>query len=118
LKLMETFLGKYKHIDGVWAGDDDVLLGALKAYEESKRKDVKLFIGGGGAKLIIRKIVDKDPMIPVNVTYPPRMIAYGMEYTLEKILGKREIREKKIVIPAEVITRENAEKFYFPDSIY
>ena len=118
LKLMETFLGKYKHIDGVWAGDDDVLLGALKAYEESKRKDVKLFIGGGGAKLIIRKIVEKDPMIPVNVTYPPRMIAYGMEYTLEKILGKREIKEKKIVIPAEVITRENAEKFYFPDSIY
>ena len=118
LKLMETYLGKYKHIDGVWAGDDDVLLGALKAYEESKRKDVKLFIGGGGAKLIIKKIVDKDPMIPVNVTYPPRMIAYGMEYALEKVLGKREIKEKKIVIPAEVITRENAAKFYFPDSIY
>ena len=45
-------------------------------------------------------------------------IAYGMEYALEKVLGKREIREKKIVIPAEVITRENAAKFYFPDSIY
>ncbi|MBR2364125.1 MAG: ribose ABC transporter substrate-binding protein, partial [Lentisphaeria bacterium] len=99
-------------------GDDDVLLGALKAYEESKRKDVKLFIGGGGAKLIIKKIVDKDPLIPVNVTYPPRMIAYGMEYTIEKILGKKEIKEKKIIIPAEVITRENASTFYFPDSIY
>lgn len=118
LKLMETYLGKYKHIDAVWAGDDDVLLGALKAYEESKRKDVKLFIGGGGAKLIIKKIVDKDPLIPVNVTYPPRMIAYGMEYTINKILGKQEIKEKKIIIPAEVITRENASKFYFPDSIY
>lgn len=118
LKLMETYLGKYKHIDGVWAGDDDVLLGALKAYEESKRKDVKLFIGGGGAKLIIKKIVDKDPMIPLNVTYPPRMIAYGMEHTISRLLGKDASKEKKIVIPAEVITRENAKNFYFPDSIY
>lgn len=44
LKLMENFLQKYPKIDAVWAGDDDVLLGALKAYEESGRKDIRLMI--------------------------------------------------------------------------
>ncbi len=45
LSLMENYLQKYPKIDAVWAGDDDVLVGALKAYEESGRKDVKAMIG-------------------------------------------------------------------------
>lgn len=117
LTLMENYLRKYKKIDGVWAGDDDVLMGALKAYEESKRKDVKLFVGGGGSKVIIKKIMDKDPLIPVNVTYPPEMIAHGIKKAVEAAKGKADPR-KKILIKAEIITRENAAKFYNPDSIY
>ena len=50
LSLMENYLQKYPKIDAVWAGDDDVLVGALKAYEESGRKDVKAMIGGGGSR--------------------------------------------------------------------
>ena len=38
LKLMENYLQKYPQIDAVWAGDDDVLVGALKAYQESGRR--------------------------------------------------------------------------------
>ena len=41
LALMENFLQKYPKIDAVWAGDDDVLVGALKAYEESGRKTLE-----------------------------------------------------------------------------
>ncbi len=44
-QLMETFLQKHQQIDGVWAGDDDVLEGVLKAYEKSGRTDVQV-IGG------------------------------------------------------------------------
>ena len=117
LKLMENFLQKYKQIDAVWAGDDDVLTGALKAYEESKRKDVRLFIGGGGSKLIIKRVLDKDPLVPVNVTYPPRMIARGMELAEAAALGKP-VKEKRVVIPAEVITPANAKYYYQPNSPY
>ncbi|MCI6287978.1 MAG: substrate-binding domain-containing protein [Lentisphaeria bacterium] len=119
LKLMENFLQKYQKVDAVWTGDDDVLIGALKAYGESKRQDVKFFIGGGGAKTIVKKILDKDPLVPVNVTYPPRMIARGIEYAVEQVKGISQRKEKETVtIPAEVITPENAESFYYPDSIY
>ena len=118
LKLMENFLQKYKQIDAVWAGDDDVLIGALKAYSESKRKDVKFFIGGGGAKAIVKRVLDKDPLVPVNVTYPPRMIAHGIEYAVAAAKGKPTAKGKRVVIPAEVITPANAKYFYQPNSPY
>ena len=118
LKLMENFLQKYKQIDAVWAGDDDVLIGALKAYSESKRKDVKFFIGGGGAKAIVKRVLDKDPLVPVNVTYPPRMIAYGIEFAVAAAKGKPTAKSRREVIPAEVITPANAKYFYQPNSPY
>ncbi|OQA81838.1 MAG: D-ribose-binding periplasmic protein precursor [Lentisphaerae bacterium ADurb.Bin242] len=118
LKLMENFLQKYKKIDAVWAGDDDVLIGALKAYEESKRKDIKFFIGGGGSKTIVKKVLNNDPLVPVNVTYPPRMIAYGIEYAAAAAKGTPKTREKRVTISADVITPKNAKFFYYPNSIY
>ena len=118
LKLMENFLQKYKKIDAVWAGDDDVLIGALKAYAESKRKDIQFFIGGGGAKAIVKRVLDKDPLVPVNVTYPPRMIAYGIEFAAAAAKGKPTAKSKREVIPAEVITPANAKYFYQPNSPY
>lgn len=118
LKLMENFLQKYPKIDAVWAGDDDVLLGALKACEESGRKDIKLMIGGGGSKAIVKKVLDKDPLVQFNVTYPPRMIAYGVEYAVAQLKGKPKTQEKRVTIPADVITPKNAKFFYYPNSIY
>ena len=118
LKLMENFLQKYPKIDAVWTGDDDVLLGALKAYEESGRKDIKLMIGGGGAKTIVKKVLDNDPLVQFNVTYPPRMIAYGVEYAVAHLKGKPKTQEKRVTIPADVITPKNAKFFYYPNSIY
>ena len=118
LKLMENFLQKYPKIDAVWAGDDDVLLGALKAYEESGRRDIKLMIGGGGAKSVVKKVLDRDPLVPFNVTYPPRMIAYGVEYAVAHLKGNPKTGEKRVTIPADVITPKNAKFFYYPNSIY
>lgn len=116
LKLMENFLQKHSKIDAVWTGDDDVLIGALKAYEESGRKDVKLFIGGGGSKVIIKKVLDKDALVPLDVTYPPRMIAVGITQTIASL--RNQPTTTNIVVPADVIVHENAKDFYFPDSVY
>ena len=118
LKLMENYLQKYPEIDAVWVGDDDVLLGALKAYEESGRKDIRCFIGGAGAKRVVKMVLDGNPLVPFDVTYPPGMVATGMEHALALARGKALTDQKRVVIPAEVINRDNAEKFYFPDSIF
>ncbi|MBQ7651464.1 MAG: substrate-binding domain-containing protein [Victivallales bacterium] len=118
LKLMENFLQKHSKIDAVWTGDDDVLIGALKAYEESGRKDIKFFIGGAGSKVIVKKVLDKDPLVPFDVTYPPRMIAVGIEKTISALRKELPTDMKHHVVPAEVIVPDNAKEFYFPDSVY
>ena len=118
LKLMENYLQKHGKIDAVWTGDDDVLIGALKAYEESGRKDIKCFIGGAGSKMIVKKVLDKDSLVPFDVTYPPSMIAVGMKAAADYVRGAVPDQGNLIKVPAEVITPENAQKFYFPDSVY
>lgn len=118
LKLMENYLQKHPQVDAVWTGDDDVLLGALQAYQESGRRDIRLFIGGGGSKMVIKMVADGHPLVPCNVTYPPRMIARGIE---EALLGLRQgdqSRGREVVVPADVITPANAAAFYFPESMY
>lgn len=117
LTLMENFLQKYKKIDAVWAGDDDVLLGALKAYQESKRKDVKMLLGGGGSKAIIKRILDGDPLVSQTVTYPPKMI-YNAAFEAVEILSGKPVANKVKIVPAEIITTVNAKENYYPDSAY
>ena len=118
LKLMENYLQKYPKIDAVWVGDDDVLLGALKAWQESKRSDIKLIVGGGGSKQIVKRILDGDPVVPLTVTYPPRMIAVGVDYAVAGARKQPLTTEKRVVIPSEIVDKTNASKFYFPDSAY
>ena len=117
LTLMENFLQKYKKLDGVWCGDDDVLIGALKAYQESGRKDIRCLVGGGGSKLVVKKVMDRDPLVRGTVTYSPRMLETGVNAALEGLRkgssGRKEIIEKSVGI-----TAENAAKYYYPDSVY
>src|SRR3546814_4156374 len=49
-KVMQDYLTRFKHIDAVWAADDDMAVGVLKAIKQSKRTDIKEVFGGAGAK--------------------------------------------------------------------
>lgn len=118
LKVMETFLQKFPKIDAVWTGDDDVLLGALKAYRESGRGDIRCFIGGAGSKAVNKMVMDREPLVPANVTYPPKMIYHGVEQAIRGLASATPVEGEKIIIPADVITPENAAQFYFPEAIY
>ncbi|WP_406608149.1 ABC transporter substrate-binding protein [Candidatus Infernicultor aquiphilus] len=124
LEIMENYLQKYKQIDAVWAGDDDCLKGALQAYKESGRKDIKIFFGGGGAKDIVKMIMDGDPLVRATPTYSPSMIASGISLAVmglkhESLTGfyQRQI-PSKIILATEMIIKENAEYYYEPDNIY
>ena len=119
LKLMENLLQKHPSLDAVWAGDDDVLLGALKAYQDSKRTDLKLLLGGGGSKAVVKLILDKNPLVSQTVTYPPKMIYVAAQRALDLLNGKELPAVDAVeVIPAEVIDASNAAENYFPDSAY
>lgn len=120
LSLMENFLQKHAHVDAVWAGDDDVLIGALRGYQGSKRSDVRGFVGGGGQKGIVKRILDGDPLVRATVTYPPQMIRVGIQAARDALLDPalRKSGRREIIIPSQIVTRENAKDHYFPDSAY
>ncbi len=116
-KIMELMIQKYAKIDAVWAGDDDVLAGALEAYSKAGRSDVKIMIGGGGSKAMVKRVMDGDPLVRLTVTYPPKMI-YIAALEAVKMAGGEIPAEKRMVIPADVVRRDNAAAFYYPESRY
>ncbi|MFN4120326.1 ABC transporter substrate-binding protein [Acidovorax sp.] len=116
-KVMQDYLTRFKQIDAVWASDDDMAVGVQRAIEQAKRTDVKLIVGGAGAKDYIKKVMDGDKLVTANVTYSPSMIADAMKMTAEARVAGKALPEKTI-IPSVLVTKDNASKFYFPDSPY
>jgi len=115
-KVMQDYLTRFKHIDAVWAADDDMAVGVLKAIDQAKRTDVKLVFGGAGAKGMIKILKDgSDPRIQANVSYSPKFIYDAIKLTAEARL-KGEKLPAKTIIPSVLITKETAKDFYFPDS--
>lgn len=115
-KVMQDYLTRFKQIDAVWAADDDMAVGVLKAIDQAKRKDIKIVFGGAGAKGMIKILMEgKDPRIQANVSYSPKFIYDAIELTAEARL-KGDKLPATYIIPSVLITKANAKDFYFPDS--
>jgi len=114
-KVMQDFLTRFKTIDAVWASDDDMAVGVMKALEQAKRSDVKLVLGGAGSKEYIKKVMDGDKLVTADVTYSPSMIADAMKLTAAARV-KGTAMPATTIIPSVLITRENAKQYYVPDS--
>ncbi|HXT05884.1 MAG TPA: substrate-binding domain-containing protein [Roseiarcus sp.] len=114
-KLMQDYLAKYPHIDAVWANDDDGLLGVLAAIKQSGRKDIKLALGGNGMKEIVKKVIDGDPLTPVETPYPPSMIKTAIYMTVAHLVANAPVRGS-VKLDAPLITQKNAKDYYFPAS--
>lgn len=115
-KVMQDYLTRFKQIDAVWAADDDMAVGVLKAIDQAKRKDIKIVFGGAGAKGMIKTLMDgKDSRIQANVSYSPKFIYDAIKLTAEARL-KGEKLPATYIIPSVLITKANAAQFYFPNS--
>ena len=114
-KVMQDFLAKYKKIDAVWAQDDDIAVGVLEAIKQGKRDDIKFVVGGAGMKDMVKRVMDGDKMIPVDVLYPPAMIGTAMALTAAQFYDQVPVRGT-FIVGAPLITKDNAKEYYFPDS--
>lgn len=113
--VMQDFLSKYPEIDAVWAADDDMAIGVLEAISAAGRSEEMWVIGGAGMKQIVERIMNNDPQLPVNVTYPPALISSAIEMTALNFVSNAPMAGRYI-IGSQLITPENAEQFYYPDS--
>ncbi|HTH58689.1 MAG TPA: substrate-binding domain-containing protein [Paraburkholderia sp.] len=114
-RTMQDYLTRFKHIDAVWAADDDMAVGVLKAIDQAKRNDIKVVFGGAGSKDMVKRVMDGDARIQADVSYSPKFIYDAVKLTAESRL-KGEALPPTTIIPSMLITRENARQFYFPDS--
>lgn len=114
-KVMQDFLTRFPKIDAVWAQDDDIAVGVLKAMDQAKRTDIKFVLGGAGMKEFIKKVMDGDKLITADVTYAPSMIADAMKLTAKSVVTGSKM-PKTTIIPSVLVTKQNAKNYYYPDS--
>ena len=113
--VMQDFLSRFPDIDAVWAQDDDIAIGVIQAVRQARRQDELFIVGGGGMKDIVRRVMAGDALTPVDVLYPPSMLATAIELTVLKFISNVPI-SGEYILGSPLITPENAEQFYYPDS--
>lgn len=115
-KVTQDYLTRFKDIDAIWAADDDMAVGVLKAIEQAKRTNIKIVFGGAGAKGMVKTIMDgSNKMIDADVSYSPKFIYEAIKLTAEARLKGQKLPATTI-IPSVLITKENAKSFYYPNS--
>jgi ribose transport system substrate-binding protein len=121
-KVTANILTQNAQLDAIWASDDDMALGAEAALKAAGREDSLWMMPGAGMKDVVKRVMDKDPLFPANITYSPSMIAVGMHQAASILLAGREntmkFMPRNIKLDVELITPENAADFYFPDAAY
>ncbi|MEN3792415.1 ABC transporter substrate-binding protein [Fulvimarina sp. MAC3] len=114
-EVMQDFLSKNSEIDAVWASDDDMALGAIEAIKQAGREGEMWVLGGAGMKQIVERVKNGDTMIPADVTYPPAMIATAIRLTADRFVSNAPM-EGRFIIGSVLITPENADQYYYPNS--
>lgn len=121
-KEMQNMLVSNPQLDAIWASDDDMALGVETALKAAGRDKNIWILGGAGMKDIVKRVMDNDPLFPADITYPPSMIAFGIQTAAGMLrAGKDNAKQympKHVMIDIELVTPENAKSYYFPDSVY
>ena len=115
---MTDALTKYDEIDTVFSLDDETSIGALQAILESGRTDIKVITGGGGCQEYFKMMTEdayKDIWV-ASATYSPDMIVNCIDNIIAVLQGD-EI-EHVVVLPTNIVDRENVVDFLNPDSPY
>jgi ribose transport system substrate-binding protein len=108
---MDTFLQSAKPFDAVYAHNDEMAIGAYQAYDHAatKPKNKPIFVGVDGCQQEVVQMI-KDGKLDATFRYPdpgPK----GIEVA-EKLLKGEKPKDKKIILPTEIVTKDNADKYF------
>lgn len=115
----QNLLLKHKDVNAIWAADDDMALGAEKALTEAGLSDVWM-VGGGGSKVVVKRVMDGDKRFPATVTYSPKMIELAIARMVEDLKAGKKPSGPQVdeVLPVDLVLPTNAKDHYFEDSVY
>jgi len=74
-------------------------------------------------KQVVEMVMNRDPMVPADITYPPSMIAAGIHLAASALRDGRQAQlsqfmPRHLIQDVDLVTPENAQQFYFKDSVY
>ncbi|NLW15165.1 MAG: substrate-binding domain-containing protein [Erysipelothrix sp.] len=116
LKDMSDILTANPKIDAVFSMDDETSIGALQAISEAGRTDIKAITGGGGSQEYFKMMPENEEIWISSALYSPAMVKDAVKTALKLLKG--ETVDEVLVIPTQIIDRENYEELLDEKSPY
>lgn len=107
---METFLQKGEKIDCVYAHNDEMAIGARLAWDAANPSGgtAPIFVGIDACQ---QEVVDLIKAGKLDATFKyPTPGAAGVDLAMKLMAGEKPT-DKKIVLPTEIVTKENADVY-------
>ncbi len=101
LSVFENILQAHPEIDGVFAHNDEMILGAIQAAEAAGRDDKILFVGFDAVDDAVRAVKEKKLAATV-AQQPSQMGILGVQFATDYLNGKTV--EKFIPVPLALVT--------------
>lgn len=107
MSVMENILQANPEIDGLYAANDEMLLGALEAIEADGRKDEITIIGCDALDETIEGI--KNGTIDATIAEPPYFLGKAMVENAMKYINGETI-EERVILENQLVTKENVDE--------
>ncbi len=115
--LMEDMLAKYPKIDAVFCENDSMCLGAQKAIKDAGREKEMFLTSVDGEKGALKEIMADGTNYGATGLNNSDQIGRAGFNRLMAILAGAEA-PKQTVLPSPIITKDNATRYYNPDSVF
>jgi ABC-type sugar transport system substrate-binding protein len=116
-KLMEDMLTKFPQISAVFCENDSMCQGAQKAIKDAGRSGDIFLASVDGEKGTLKEIMTEGTNYGATGLNNSDQIGRAGFHRLMAILAGAEA-PKETVLPSPIITKDNAVKFYNPDSVF
>jgi ABC-type sugar transport system substrate-binding protein len=116
-KLMEDMLTKFSAIDAVFCENDSMCQGAQKAIKDAGRSGDIFLTSVDGEKGTLKEIMSDGTNYGATGQNNSDQIGRAGFHRLMAILAGAEAPQTT-VLPSPIITKDNAVKFYNPDSVF
>jgi ribose transport system substrate-binding protein len=116
-KLMEDMLTKFPQISAVFCENDSMCQGAQKAIKDAGRSGEIFLASVDGEKGTLKEIMTEGTNYAATGLNNSDQIGRAGFHRLMAILAGADA-PKETVLPSPIITKDNAVKFYNPDSVF
>jgi ABC-type sugar transport system substrate-binding protein len=116
LKLMENMLATYDKIDAVFCENDSMCLGAQQAIADAGRTDEMFLVGVDGQKEALVQIMQGTNYAATGLNNSDQIGRAAFHRLMAILAGAR--APKDTILPSPLITKENVQRYYNPDSVF